>query len=99
MTMPSQIDPDSRKSKRVDVRLSPSVKDVLERASALEGRSMSDFILSSAMAAAKQAISDHERLQLSARDREVFVEALLNPPSPTPWARDAARRFREHTDA
>ncbi len=89
--------PGVRKTTRVDVRLAPAAKEILERASALESRSLSDFIVSSAMEAAKETIAQHERMSLSARDREAFVQALLDPPAPTVWARAAAKRFRERT--
>ena len=94
-----RLRPEARKSKRVDVRLMPTTKEILERASALEGRSLSDFILSSAVSTAKQVIADHERMSLDARDRVVFVEALLKPPAPTAWARAAAKRFRRRAGA
>ena len=95
MTITARTRAEVRKTKRVEVRLAPAAKELLERASALEGRSLSDFILSSAMTEAKRTISEHERMSLSARDREAFVNALLNPPAPTAWARAASKRFKE----
>ena len=40
---------------------------------------MTDFVLSSVQEAARRAIEEHQRLDLSVRDSEAFVEALLNP--------------------
>ena len=38
-----------------------------------------------------RTVRDREAMTLSARDREVFVAALLNPPTPGPRLRKAAR--------
>ena len=95
MSIATRMPSEARKTKRVDVRLTPTAKEILERASALEGRSLSDFILSSAITAAKQAIADHDRMSLGVRDRAAFVDALLNPPAPTAWALAAAKRFKQ----
>lgn len=45
--------------------------------------------------AAKRAIQEHEMMILSVRDREVFVEALLNPPNPSDKLRSAAQRYKQ----
>jgi uncharacterized protein (DUF1778 family) len=65
-----------------------------ERAAALEGRSLTDFLLSSAQAAAADTISRHELLKLAPDDQEQFVGALLNPPKPARALRAAAARYR-----
>lgn len=39
-------------------------------------------------------IREHETLSLNQKSREIFVEALLNPPKPNEKAVAAARRFR-----
>lgn len=86
---------DERKRERVNVRLSPSVKSTLEFAAAVSGRSVSDFIVSSALRAAHETIADHERMKLIAEDREVFMQALLKPPAPNKALRDAAKRHKK----
>jgi len=78
----------------VEVRITPGAKRTLEHASALAGRSLSDFIVTSAYEEAKRTIEGHERMALHLRDQEVFVAALLDPPEPTPEARQAAARYR-----
>ena len=51
--------------------------------------------VSAAQATAKRIIQEHEILLLSARDREVFVNALLNPAAPNEKLRRAARRYQQ----
>lgn len=56
---------------------------------------MTDFLVSSAQSAAKQVMQDHCVLQLTARDRDVFVQALLKPPKPNAKLRRAVKRYKE----
>jgi uncharacterized protein (DUF1778 family) len=83
-----------QRSERVEARVTPEQKKLLERAAALEGRSLTDFVLSSAQAAAAETISRHELLKLTREDQDVFVAALLKPPAPNKALRTAAARYR-----
>jgi uncharacterized protein (DUF1778 family) len=80
---------------RLEARLSPDVKAIIQRAAYLTDRSLSDFVVTSALEAAKQTIHEHEVIVLSAHDSELFVEALLNPPGPNDALLAAADRYRE----
>jgi uncharacterized protein (DUF1778 family) len=44
-------------------------------------------------------LDDHQRLDLSVRDSQAFVEALLNPQPVNDRLRDTVRRYREETGA
>ena len=83
------------KRERLEARVSPEQKALIQRAAALTGRSLTDFVVSSAQAAAEETIRTHEVIRLSARDTEILIEALLNPPEPNEALREAARRHRE----
>ncbi|MGH8324698.1 MAG: DUF1778 domain-containing protein, partial [Steroidobacteraceae bacterium] len=83
-----------RRAERVEARVTSEQKQLLERAAALEGRSMTDFIIASAQNAAADTIARYEVLQLSPRDQSAFVDALLNPPAPNDALRAAAARYR-----
>ena len=83
------------KPERLEARVTREQKELIEHAAELEGRSITDFVVASAQSAARQVIQDHESLKLTARDREVFVRALLNPPQPTDKLRQAVRRYKE----
>jgi len=83
-----------RRAERVEARVTSEQKELLERAAALEGRSMTDFIITSAQEAAADTIARHELLQLSPQDQRAFVDALLNPPVPNEALRAAAARYR-----
>jgi uncharacterized protein (DUF1778 family) len=83
------------KPERLEARVTREQKQLIEHAAGLEGRTITDFLVASAQSAAKQVIHEHEVLTLNAKEREVFVQALLNPARPTEKARQAARRYKE----
>ncbi len=83
-----------QRSERVEARVTPVQKKLLERAAALEGRSLTDFVVSSAQAAAAETISRHELMELTPDDQDVFVAALLKPPVPNKTLRAAAALYR-----
>jgi len=80
---------------RFDARLNREQKLLIQRAADLEGRSMTDFVIQSAQAAAARTIEERSVLVLSARDSLAFAEAILNPPDPGPGLRRAAREYLE----
>jgi uncharacterized protein (DUF1778 family) len=83
------------KTYRFDARLNEQQKLLIQRAADLEGRTMTDFVLHSAEAAAEQTIEKRAMLVLTARETEAFVDAILNPPGPGPVLRKAVREYRE----
>jgi uncharacterized protein (DUF1778 family) len=88
----------STKPERLEARISKEQKDLLQRASALQGRTLTDFVVAAACEAALRTIHDYEILRLGDRDRETFVAALLNPPEPNPALRRAAERYRRRME-
>lgn len=84
-------DTELKKSERVAMRLSPEVKKQLEYAAAIEGRSLTDFIVAAALEAARSTVERSHIIRLSIRDSERFLAALANPPEPNEkWAKAAA---------
>lgn len=82
------------RSQRLEARVTADQKHLIERAAALQGRTVTDFVLSSVQEAARRAIEEHQRLELSLRDSEAFVDAMLNPPPVNERMRDTVRRYR-----
>jgi uncharacterized protein (DUF1778 family) len=83
------------KTYRFDARLNEDQKLLIQRAADFEGRTMTDFVLHSAEAAAEKTIQDRAMLILTARETESFVDAILNPPEPGPVLLEAARRYKQ----
>jgi len=72
------------RSERIEARTTPKVLAMLRHADAMQGRSLSHFIVTAAELAAMQAIEEAQVIRLSAEDQRRFVDALLDPPEPTP---------------
>lgn len=83
------------RSERLEARVTAAQKSLIERAAALQGRSVTDFVLTSVQEAALRAIDEHQRLDLSLRDSEVFVQALMNPAPVNERLHETVRRYRE----
>lgn len=79
---------------RIEARVDRQRKKTIEKAAALEGRSVTDFVVTSALAEATRVIEAHTRMALTERDSAVFVEALLAPPVPSGRLAKAAARYR-----
>ena len=84
------------KSERLEARISPENKELFQRAADIQGRTLTDFVVSSLVSAANQIIQENEIMVLSRKDQEVFVEALLNPPEPSNKLRLAAQRYKKN---
>jgi uncharacterized protein (DUF1778 family) len=80
---------------RLEARVTVDQKRLIARAANLRGTSVTDFVVESAQRAAKETIQDFEMLRLRDEAREVFVNAILNPPPPNKAARMAAARYKE----
>jgi uncharacterized protein (DUF1778 family) len=88
------------KSERLEARLRPEDKALMQRAAELSGRKLSEFVIASAREAALETLRRHESLVLSdPRDQAAFAAALLQPPAPSRRLKAAARRYRTLTGA
>ena len=63
-------------SERIDLRTSAEVKELIARAAATTGVSLSAFLLASAEERAQQVLAEAETLALSSRDWQAFFSAL-----------------------
>lgn len=80
---------------RLEARISTDLHSMLKRAAELQGRTMTDFVVSAVQEAAQQAIERAEVVRLSLADQECFAQALLSPPKPAPALERAfARRSK-----
>jgi uncharacterized protein (DUF1778 family) len=72
------------RSEKLDLRLTPEAKRVLQSAATLLHQSVSEFVLQSAMARAEETLPDRTRFDLSAEQWAAFQNALDAPPRPLP---------------
>jgi uncharacterized protein (DUF1778 family) len=71
--------PATKRTEKLDLRLSARLKDTLRRAAEAAGRSLTDFVLESAMSRAEEALADRVRFNLNAEQWERFLKALDAP--------------------
>jgi uncharacterized protein (DUF1778 family) len=81
------------KDARLEARIPTEVHALLKRAAEIEGRSLTDFVVAAASAAARQTIEQVEVIRLSREGQEAFAAALLNPPNIAPAMQ---RAFANH---
>jgi len=89
---------DRIRGERLEARITADQKALIQRAAELEGRSVTDYVVSSVQDAAKRTVEAHEVIVLSATESRAFVDALLNPPPVNPRLRDSVQRYRALTD-
>lgn len=70
-------------SARINLRTSPEVKDLIERAAAMMGATVSSFMLQNSTDMARRVLAQQDVITLSDRDRDAFLKALDNSPEPT----------------
>jgi len=85
----------SRKQERLEARVTPAQKRPIERAAALRGTSVTEFVVASAQQAATNAITEFDVFHLRDEAREVFINAVLYPPAPSDTACAAVERYRK----
>ncbi|MGB8095729.1 MAG: DUF1778 domain-containing protein [Terracidiphilus sp.] len=72
------------RSEKLDLRLTPDAKTALQTAAAASNRSVSEFVLESALARADEALADRRSFGLNAAQWKEFMAALDAPPRPLP---------------
>ena len=86
---------DSPPTARLEARLPADVLEVLKRGAEIQGRTLTDFVVTAAREAAVQAIEEHHIIRLSLADQRAIAEAILNPPEPNEALKRAFERRRE----
>lgn len=72
------------RSEKLDLRLTRNAKRALQAAAAAANRSVSQFVLESALSRADEALADRRTFGLNATKWKAFVAALDAPPRPLP---------------
>lgn len=74
----------SPRTEKVDLRVSPATKHLLQAAARARQSSLSEFVLESALARAEETLPDLQRFGLDAEQWRAFQEALDAPAKPLP---------------
>jgi len=79
---------------RIEARIAPEALLVVKRAAELQGRSLSDFVVDSAVTMAERTIEETHIIRLAVEDQRAIAEAILNPPPLAPAMERAIARYR-----
>ena len=83
------------KQERLQIRLDAQAKSILQRAAGHRHKTLSQFVLGTALEEAERVIRENEVVTLSGADWQVFYDALTNPPAPNAALRKAYARYRQ----
>ncbi|MBX9879422.1 MAG: DUF1778 domain-containing protein [Candidatus Obscuribacterales bacterium] len=80
---------------RLGMRLSPDLKKKVDYAAQLKGIPTAGYVKTILSDAADKTIREHEFIELTRKDRETFIHALLKPLKPSKKSIEAARRYKQ----
>ncbi len=84
----------ANRTARIEARIAPEALLVVKRAAELQGRSVSDFVVDSAVNMAQKAIEETQIIRLAVEDQRAVAEAIFNPPPLAPAMERAIDRYR-----
>jgi uncharacterized protein (DUF1778 family) len=76
---------------RITARVPASTRLIIERAAAIYGSTINQFMVQASVDRANEVLRSMEVVQLSVRDAKIFLNALENPPQPNEKLLDALR--------
>ena len=82
--MPTRATSTERRTEKLDVRVSRSAKAKLQAAASASHRSMSDFVMESALSRAEETLAERSIFALDAEKWAAFQAALDAPTRPLP---------------
>ncbi len=87
------------RSARLEARIAPEALALVRHAAELEGRSVSDFVVTAVRDAARRRIEEAHIIRLAVDDQRRFAKALLDPPPLAPAMERAREIHRRLTTA
>ncbi len=82
------------RTSRLDFRLDPDHKALIERAADLEGQTVSNFAMAALIRSAQETIQRASLTTLSARDSKRFLKMLDDEAAPNAALKAAAKRYK-----
>lgn len=80
---------------RMDLRVPQPVRDIIDRAAAMQGRTRTDFVLEAALEKAEQIIERQTVIRLTMQDQELLAKALIEDrvEDPPQYVKDIAQEY------
>ena len=80
------------KESRLNIRCDLRTRTLLEKAATYSHTSLSEFVLSQALATAEKIVQAHEKITLQPEDFQAFLDALDTPTEPNAALQKAFKR-------
>lgn len=82
---------------RIDARIPLAVRDTIDRAAALQGRTRTDFLIEAALEKAERVIAEQSLIRLSICDQKLLAKALAeeNVSEPSPFLKSLTNEYGE----
>lgn len=90
------IDNSSLKRERLEFRIPQKLKILFQHAADIQGKSLSDFLVTTAEKTANEVIRENQVIQLSIEDSIAFAKALLHAPKPNKTLQSAYTRYKKN---
>ncbi len=88
----------TKNTARLNVRLQSDLKETIEEAASVQGQTISEFTVSTAVREARRVLQDAQTTKLSNQDRDAFLAALeATGTKPNNALKAAARRYKKRT--
>lgn len=81
---------------RLSIRIDPELKELIELAATQTGQTVSAYVVSTLVRDARQVVEDQYTRYLSARDSEIFLKLVDDPPPPGEALIRAAQHHRAY---
>jgi uncharacterized protein (DUF1778 family) len=79
---------------RITARVPHSTRTIIERAAAVYGATISQFVIQASVERANEVLHSMEMVKLSSRDAQIFIDALTKPPAPNKKLQEAVRAHK-----
>ncbi len=80
---------------RITARAPHSTRAIIERAAAVYGATISQFVIQASVERANEVLHSMEMVKLSSQDARIFIDALTNPPTPNKRLQEAVRAHKK----
>jgi uncharacterized protein (DUF1778 family) len=80
---------------RITARVPHSTRTIIERAAAVYGATISQFVIQASVERANEVLRSMEMVKLSSQDARIFIDALTNPPAPNKRLQEAVRAHKK----